>query len=340
MASAGTLPAKAPAHIPADLVWDHSFDAFTAELDDPFIAISRLHDGPGIIWATDASYGRPGWVVTRHDLISEVFMDHEHFTAARKGMVADLLGVNVRLNPIEIDPPAHYGYRRILNPFFTPKAINGLDASVRQACQGLIATFQDKGGCEFIDHFAMPFPSYIFLDLMGMPKDMLPQFIDWENGLMRGADPMSRVAAARAIYRYLEEFLDEQRKNPSNDFIQGNRDGAIRGPTAQPPRDDGNALCSIRRGAGHGVQHAGMGDAASRDPSGSAAAPARAIPISCLRPWRSSRERSRSSSRIVKSQRTSPFMACRCAKVKKSTCPLLSQIAIRALFPESACGRY
>lgn len=219
----------APSHIPAELVWDHSFDSFTAELDDPFLAVSRLHDGPGVIWATDASYGRAGWIVTRYNLISEVFMDHEHFTAARKGMVADLLGVNIRLNPIEIDPPAHFGYRRILNPFFTPKAVNALDGSVRRACRDLIAKFEDKNGCEFIEQFAVPFPSHVFLDLMGMPKNMLSQFIAWENGLMRGPDAMSRVAAARAIYRYLEEFLAEQRENPSNDLIRGIVTGQFEG---------------------------------------------------------------------------------------------------------------
>jgi len=229
MASIGAQPSTVPSHIPAELVWDHSFDSFTAELDDPFLAIARLHEGPAIIWATDASYGRPGWVVTRHDVMSEVFMDHEHFTAARKGMVADLLGVNVRLNPIEIDPPAHYGYRRILNPFFTPKSVNGLDGSVRQACQDLIARFEDQRGCEFIEQFAVPFPSYVFLDLMGMPKDMLPQFIQWENGLMRGRDGASRVAAARAIYRYLEEFLAAQRKNPANDLIRAIVTGQFEG---------------------------------------------------------------------------------------------------------------
>jgi cytochrome P450 len=211
--------AKVPNHIPAELVWNHSFDAFTAELGDPFLAVSRLHDGPPIIWATDASYGRPGWVVTRYDLISEVFMDHEHFSAERPGMIADLLGVNLRLNPIEIDPPAHYGYRRILNPFFAPKAVNSFDASVRRTCQELLGRFASQGRCEFIADFAVQFPSYVFLDLMGMPRGMLLKFLEWENGLMRGPDIAARVDAARSIYRYLEEFLLEQLKSPSNDLV-------------------------------------------------------------------------------------------------------------------------
>jgi cytochrome P450 len=206
--------------IPAALVWDQSFDAFTAELDDPYLAISRLLDGPPVIWTRDACHGRPGWVVARQAVMAEVFMDHEHFSAERPGMIADMLGVNLRLNPIEIDPPAHFGYRRILQPSFTPKAISALDGSVRQACATLIDKFADAGGCEFIHDFAAPFPSYIFLDLMGMPHAMLGSFLDWENNLMRGPDPAARVAAARAIYHYLEEFLAQQRDAPGNDFIK------------------------------------------------------------------------------------------------------------------------
>lgn len=211
---------KRRASIPADLVWDKSFDAFTAELDDPYLAIGRLSNGPPVIWATDASYGRPGWVVTRQAPMSEAFMDHEHFSAERPGMIADLLGVNLRLNPIEIDPPAHHGYRVILQPFFTPKAIAALDMPVRRACEHLIAQFADKGGCEFVSAFATPFPSYVFLDLMGMPHEKLPDFLDWEDTLMRGRDPAARVGAARSIYKYLEEFLGQQKTSPSNDFMK------------------------------------------------------------------------------------------------------------------------
>ena len=128
-----TAPAEGiPAGIPGELVWDHNFDAFTAEGEDPWRALCRLHDGPGVIWATEASFTRPGWVLTRHDLINEAFIDYEHFSAERPGMIADLLGEPVLLNPIEIDPPRHHLYRRILNPYFTPGAVKGFDEPVRQ----------------------------------------------------------------------------------------------------------------------------------------------------------------------------------------------------------------
>lgn len=212
--------AQRPDHVPAELEWNHSFPEFAFEGDDPFLAISRLHDGPGIIWSPRAAFDRPGWIVTRYDLISEVFQDYEHFSAERPGLVADMLGEPVLLNPIEIDPPRHHQFRRVLNPFFTPAAIRSFDEPVREICRELIAKFKDKGGCEFIEAFAVPFPSYVFLDLMAMPRELVDQLVAWHNQLMRDPDPMGRVGAARAIYSYLKQHMEAQKAEPSSDFLR------------------------------------------------------------------------------------------------------------------------
>lgn len=205
-----------PAHISSELVWDHSFDTFTAEMGDPFLAASRLHEGPPLIWATDAAYGRAGWIATRYDLIDEIFIDHEHFSAERPGMIGEMIGVDLRLNPIEIDPPEHHAYRRNLNPVFTPKAMLALENAVRKTCAMLVQSFADRGKCDFIADFAVPFPTYVFLDLMDLPRDMAPTFLKWEEDLMRGRVVADRVEAAREIYKYLCDHKDRQTLEPSN----------------------------------------------------------------------------------------------------------------------------
>ncbi len=222
-------PATVPAHVPEQLVWEASFDAFTAEGDDPWLAISRLHNGPPVLWVTDVAYGRSGWLVTRMDLISEVMIDYENFTAERHGMIADLVGENVRLNPIEIDPPAHHGFRKILNPHFTPKAMRGLDDAVQRSCSALVDAFAGKGGCEFVADFAVPFPSYVFLDLMDMPREMVVQFIEWEDAIMRAPDMLDRVKAGRAVYAYLKAHREKQFESPGNPLLDAMVHGEVDG---------------------------------------------------------------------------------------------------------------
>lgn len=209
---------QVPEHVPEDLVRDIDIADFTSELDDPFLAGARLHDGPDIFWATVAANGHPGWVLTRHALLQEVYADPDHFSSERADLAA--MGINWKLNPLEFDPPEHYKYRRLLNPMFTPRAVSAMDESVKEVCNQLIAVFADRGSCEFISEFADTFPSYIFLDLMGMPRDMLPQFLEWERLLLRAEDPREKAAALLSSIKYLDQFVDEQRESPTTDLMK------------------------------------------------------------------------------------------------------------------------
>lgn len=222
-------PTRDAAQVPPELYWDRSFDAFTAEGDDPFLAISRMHDLPPVVWSPDAAFGRPGWICTRFASVSEAFTDFAHFSGERHGMIADLLGEPVRLIPIEIDPPAHHGYRRNLNPQFTPRAVGALVDKVRETCRGLIAKFADSGGCEFVSQFAIPFPTFVFLDLMALPRERAGEFMAWEDELMRAPDTDVRVRAAREIYAQLCAHKDSQKAHPANDLNRAITTGTFDG---------------------------------------------------------------------------------------------------------------
>lgn len=229
MATIDAAARPIPGHIPPELVWDRCYDRFTEEGEDPFLAVSRLYAMPPVIWCTDVAFGRPGWIATRFDTVTDAFVDWEHFTAERDGMIAQMVGENVRLNPIEIDPPRHHGYRRILNPFFTPRAIKERGEGVRAICRELIDRFADAGECDFVHDFAIPFPSYVFLDLMGMPRDRLDDFIRWEDEIMRAPDPQVRVGAARAVYEYLKAHKEKQKTAPDNAFLAAMVNGEYEG---------------------------------------------------------------------------------------------------------------
>jgi cytochrome P450 len=85
----------------------------------------------------------------------------------------------------------------------------------------LIEKFENDGRCEFIEDFATPFPSYIFLSLMGMPLDQAQQFLDWEKGMLRGETAQDRAAASMGVLMYLKNFITEQRANPGTELIEG-----------------------------------------------------------------------------------------------------------------------
>jgi len=227
-----------PAHVPVDLRWDHSMAEYAHEGDDPFLAVSRLHEGPDIFYARDATQGRPGWVITRHVLQQEAFVDYEHFTSEGQAGLNQLLGVEWHLAPLEYDPPAQVEFRKVINPYFTPKEINSMGDAVRETCDRLIAKFEDNGGCEFIEDFAVPFPTYIFLSLVGLPVDEAPQFLQWEASMLRAQTMEERITAHIEVMHYLQTFIQEQRKNPTNRII----DGIIKSKLGDRPITDDEVL--------------------------------------------------------------------------------------------------
>ena len=218
-----------PDHVPPELYWDNDLIAFTAELDDPFVAGGRLHDGPDMIWAREVGFGRSAWIPTRYALQEEVFSDYENFTSEGIMGLNEMLGVDWAMIPIELDPPRQTLYRQVINPLFSPRAVNGMEADIRATCDALISAFEPRGECEFISEFSIKFPTYVFLSFMGLPRDMAPQFLEWDHTLWRSEDPEVRTHCARAILHYLEGFVEEQRGNPASHFMRGLFEGTIEG---------------------------------------------------------------------------------------------------------------
>jgi len=209
---------RIPDHVPPDLVWNGDMDRFVRDMNDPYLAAARLHDGPDIIWSPHAYRGSPGWILTRYALVRDAFMDHGHLSSASNSGAADLLGVDWCLNPLEIDPPAHTKYRQVLQPWFQPSAVNRMDAMVRGTCRSILDRFEGRQSCEFVEEFATQFPSLVFLSLMGLPHENLDQFLEWEHAFFRGGDIPTRVAGIRSIRAYMEDFLEKRRHMPAGDL--------------------------------------------------------------------------------------------------------------------------
>jgi cytochrome P450 len=213
-------PAVVPSHVPAQLRWDHNIDVFPAQFADPYVGTSEaLHKGPDVVWATRGAYcGRPGWMLTRYALIQEVHLDPGLFSSQLNGDATALLGFDLPLAPFETDPPDHRVLRGVLAPFFTPAAMAALEGQVQSTCDELIAKFQACGGCEFVSEVSSLLPSYIFLALMGLPRDLLPRFMEWEHGFMRGETLEIRRAAMISMYEYFKDLIEERRRAPQDDI--------------------------------------------------------------------------------------------------------------------------
>jgi cytochrome P450 len=209
-----------PPHVdPARMLHCELFDRKIV-YDNPYeTIIPAIHKGPAVFYADNIMFQQPGWVVRRSADLRAIYGDADHFSKRGNSGFARLLGEDWNAIPTELDPPAHTAFRAALNPLFSPTRMMALDARIRARAQLFIKRFKDRGECEFIHDFAMPFPISIFLDLMGLPQERLEQFYRWERGLIHGTTMDVRTDSMVAIKALLLETIAARKLDPGDDLI-------------------------------------------------------------------------------------------------------------------------
>ena len=123
-----------------------------------------------------------GFIVTfTRELSDHVLRHHELFSS-----VGGLDLGNIRpLIPLNVDPPEHAKYRKILDPLFAPKQMEAQEEDITARVNHFVDGFIDRGECNFTEDFAELLPSSVFLGLMGLPWDELATFLHLRDGILR-----------------------------------------------------------------------------------------------------------------------------------------------------------
>lgn len=141
---------------------------------------------------------------------------------------------NVRpLIPLNVDPPLHAKYRKLLDPLFAPRRMDAREADITRRVNGFIDAFIDRGECNFSEEFAEVLPSSVFLGLMGLPEEELHMFIHLRDGILHpgnidpaaALDPDARRrvqdATGSEIYEYFGRVIVDRQQSPRDDVISG-----------------------------------------------------------------------------------------------------------------------
>ncbi len=148
---------------------------------------------------TDAQGGF--YVLTRYADVRRAAQDYESFSSAHDDERGGIMipPSPTRLGFIEMDPPEHLPYRRLLAAAFTPKAIRAYEPRMRELVDRAIDRFIESGSFDVVDDLANPVPAILTLDLMGLPLD------DWE----RFALPLHRMVYVEQTDPEFAEVLSE-----------------------------------------------------------------------------------------------------------------------------------
>jgi len=155
------------------------------------------------------------------------------FDAVHIGQVRPLI-------PLQIDPPDHAKYRKLLDPLFAPRRIALLEDRTRALVSDLVEAVADDGGCNYHAAVSEPLPSTVFLELLGLPVSRAAEFIALKDGIIRppARTPEERSAmvdaAGARIYAVLQEVLDQRLEARQEDFISDFLDAEVDGERLTP----------------------------------------------------------------------------------------------------------
>jgi cytochrome P450 len=166
-------------------------------------------------------------VLSRKADIDEALRHPEMFTSNMSAV--DLKNVRP-LIPLQIDPPDHKKFRKLLDPIFAPRFMTAMEEDVAVLVNDLIDRFIERGEVDFSAEFSTPYPSQVFLTLLGLPLNELPRFLAMKDGIIRpdhvtGRPYGSKEADAHqqevadSIYAYFNQVLDERELSPQADLV-------------------------------------------------------------------------------------------------------------------------
>ena len=157
------------------------------------------------------------WIFTRHDAVKDIYKNPEIFSS--ESITPWEPEPIYRLVPTQIDRPDHIKYRRILNPWFSPARMDEAEPLVRGICRRLVEETAPLGRTNFVDEFALRYPTEVFLAVIGIDLADADRFLVWVDDFFRGfgGDPngqQAMAAALQGIRQYWVDALAERRDDP------------------------------------------------------------------------------------------------------------------------------
>jgi cytochrome P450 len=160
------------------------------------------------------------WVFTRHEAVRDIYKNPDLFSS--ESITPWEPNPIYRFVPTQVDAPDHIKYRRILNPWFSPKAMEDAKPMMREICRSYIEPLVERGRCELIGDFALRFPTAAFLNVIGVGLEHTEQFVTWVDDFFAGfgGDPDGLAAMGRALEEmgaFWSAWIDARRGQPQRD---------------------------------------------------------------------------------------------------------------------------
>jgi cholest-4-en-3-one 26-monooxygenase len=196
----------------------------------PFAWFAHARQVAPVQWHEDPNSARGGfWSVTRYEDCVAVNRDYEHFSShTSTALFHDMDEAQLeqqRMMMLNMDPPLHTRYRRLVNKGFTPRMVRDLEDKVVASADAILDAVCESGRADFVEQIAAELPLQVIAELMGVPQEDRHLVFDWSNKMIGSEDPEYQLTAedgaqaAMELFAYADELCAKKRINPHEDLF-------------------------------------------------------------------------------------------------------------------------
>jgi cytochrome P450 len=196
---------------------------------DPTPELRDIRETVGVRTAKNA-FGMDVFLVTRHEDIKAVLSDHQRFSNSRPpgfvvpgapGIPEEELATARAGNLLSLDPPEHQRIRRMLTAEFTIRRMKLLQERIVEIVHAALNAMEKAGPpADLVESFALPIPSLVICELLGVPYD------DREDFQRRSARQLDfsvsmaeRLELSRRSREYMGSLVERARRQPGGDIL-------------------------------------------------------------------------------------------------------------------------
>jgi cytochrome P450 len=168
------------------------------------------------------------WVLTKYDDVRHAGTQPRLFSSQRQAtLIRDPTPEELPMLQaimLNMDPPQHRQYRKIVSDVFTPRVVRGLEAKVRTMVNRVIDRVAPLGECDFVDAIAAPLPMEVICEMVGVPEEDRRHIYDLTNRMIGSDDPEFEYVgsdyklASSEMFGYATKLAERVRRCPAEDL--------------------------------------------------------------------------------------------------------------------------
>lgn len=171
-------------------------DPFSLEfLADPYPHYRAMRDTAAVHWSPQYEC----YVVVRHDDVQRVLSEWQTFSSAAGVGLANFKKETPWRPPsivLEADPPLHTRTRTVLARTMTPGIVRKLREQFEREAEILVDRVLDMGAFDGIGDFAEHYPTKVFPDALGLPKDGRENLLPYGSMVFNSFGPRNALTEA------------------------------------------------------------------------------------------------------------------------------------------------